>query len=62
MDVLIWALKILLAGLVLMPVVGTTGCAFINHWWAKQLEYQKRMLEIQMRISAEMWGQSGKDG
>ena len=59
MELFIWALRILLAGLVLMPVVGATGCAFINHWWAKQLEFQRKWLEIQARLSDEMRRRNG---
>lgn len=62
MEVTVWALKVLLAGLMLMPIIGATGCAWISHWWSKHFEYNKKWVEFQMAVSNQIREQSGKNG
>lgn len=40
-DVLLWALKLVLGALVLMPFAGGIGFALIDRWWTDRLKFEE---------------------
>lgn len=49
-NILLWALKIVLAALLLFPFVGVLGTTWINHYFVKKLEHQKKSIELQLEF------------
>ncbi len=46
-NVLLWALKLVLGALLLMPFVGMTGCAWINYWYKAKTEFTAKQAKAQ---------------
>lgn len=44
-DVIVWALKLIIGALILMPFVGGIGCAWIDHWYKAKTEYAAKCAE-----------------
>ncbi len=61
-NVLLWALKLILGALILMPFVGGIGCAWINHWFNAKAEYEATRAMAQAEALKSMVEKTKKEG
>lgn len=46
MEVIVFALKLVAAGLILTPFVGAIGCAWINHYFKMKQKIADDMVDL----------------
>lgn len=46
-ETLLWALKVVLAALLITPFVGATGCSWISHWYKTKAEFMAQQAKAQ---------------
>lgn len=53
-DVLLWTLKLIIGVLILVPIIGGTGCAWIDHWYKVKSQFLAQQAKAQSEALKSM--------